>query len=105
MQTRIYLTEVADADAVAAVHAEHLGTAAPALLMIGVVEFGPPELVVKVEFECMVGSARHRRALAPDDELQRSAGASAAVRVGDEIWISGANVATRSAGLEAEAAY
>lgn len=92
VQTRVYLTNTADAEAVAAVHAANLGAVAPAMLMIGVVEFGPPELVVKVEFEAIIGSSVQRRALAPDDDLLLAAGASAAVRVKNEVWISGASI-------------
>jgi enamine deaminase RidA (YjgF/YER057c/UK114 family) len=102
VQTRIYLTNTADAGAVAAVHAASLGGAAPAMLMIGVVEFGPPELVVKVEFEAIVGSSRRRSALAPDDDLLRAAGASAAVRVDDEVWVSGTSTDTAAGDLDAE---
>lgn len=102
VQTRIYLTNTADAAAVAAVHASYLGGVAPAMLMIGVVEFGPPELVVKVEFEAIVGSSLERSALAADDDLLRAAGASAAVRVKDEVWLSGTSTSTALGDLDAE---
>ncbi len=104
VQTRVYLTNTADAEAVAAVHVSNLGAVAPAMLMIGVVEFGPPELVVKVEFEAIIGSSLQRRALAPDDDILLAAGASAAVRVKDEVWISGASTDAAHGDFDTEAA-
>ena len=104
VQTRVYLTNTADSEAVAAVHAANLGAVAPAMLMIGVVEFGPPELVVKVEFEAIIGSSLQRRALAPDDDLLLAAGASAAVRVKDEVWISGASTKASHGDFDTETA-
>lgn len=57
VMARIYLVDVADFDAVAAVLREHLGPARPAMVAVGVAALIDPRMRVEIEVQAVIGSA------------------------------------------------
>jgi enamine deaminase RidA (YjgF/YER057c/UK114 family) len=55
VRTRMFLTDVADIDAVGAVHAEFFGDAPPAATAVVVVGFLDPRWKVEIEADALVG--------------------------------------------------
>ena len=57
VRSRVYLTDIADFDAVGAVHGEIFGAIRPALVAVAVGALAAPDLLVEIELDAIIGAA------------------------------------------------
>jgi enamine deaminase RidA (YjgF/YER057c/UK114 family) len=53
----VYLTDIADFDAVGAVHGEIFGEIRPALVAVAVSALASPDLLVEIELDAIIGAS------------------------------------------------
>ena len=57
VRSRVYLTDIADFDAVGAVHGEIFGGVRPALVAVAVSALAAPDLLVEIELDAIIGAS------------------------------------------------
>lgn len=57
VRTRVYLTNIADFDAVGAVHGEIFGDIRPSIVILAVAALAAPDLLVEIELDAIVADA------------------------------------------------
>jgi enamine deaminase RidA (YjgF/YER057c/UK114 family) len=89
VRSRVYLTDIALADAAARALARYFGDASPALTVVGVTGLARPEQLIEIEFDAVDGAGSSARRISSGRAIEREYAYSRAVRVGDRVFISG----------------
>jgi enamine deaminase RidA (YjgF/YER057c/UK114 family) len=89
VRSRIYVTDIALADAAARALARHFRHVRPASTLVQVTGFVAPEMLVEIEFDAIDGAAGSARRIGSGRKIEEEYAYSRAVRVGDRIMISG----------------
>jgi len=96
---RIYVTDIAVADAAARATARHLKNARPASTLVAVNGLARPQQLVEIELDAVDGAAASGQRVSSGGPLEGVYAYSRAVRVGDRVFISG-STALRAGGVE-----
>ena len=99
VRSRIYVTDVAVADAAARAIARHLRDARPAATLVQVNGLARPTQLVEVELDAIDGAGASAQRVASGGPLENIYAYSRALRVGDRVFISG-STALRAGGVE-----
>ena len=86
---RIYVTDIAVADAAARAIARRLRTARPASTLVQVAGLARPEMLVEIELEAVDGAASTAQRIGSGRKIEDDYAYSRALRVGDRVYISG----------------
>ena len=99
VRSRIYVTDVAVADAAARTLARYLRDARPASTLVQVNGLARPTQLVEIEFDAVDGAGASGRRISSGGPLEDVYAYSRALRVGDRVFISG-STALRASGVE-----
>jgi len=99
VRSRIYVTDVAVADAAARAIARHLRDARPAATLVQVNGLARPTQLVEVELDAIDGAGASAQRIASGGPLENLYAYSRALRVGDRVLISG-STALKAGGVE-----
>lgn len=98
VRSRIYVTDIAVADAAARAVARHFQTARPAATLVQVSGLARPQQLVEIEFDAIDGAASGARRISSGGPLEDVYAYSRALRVGERVFISG-STALRAGGV------
>jgi len=96
---RIYVTDIALADAAARAIARHLKNARPASTLVAVNGLARPQQLIEIELDAVDGAASAAQRIGSGGPLEEVYAYSRAVRAGDRVFISG-STALRAGGVE-----
>jgi enamine deaminase RidA (YjgF/YER057c/UK114 family) len=99
VRSRVYVTDVAVADAAARAIARYFGQARPAATLVQVNGLARPTQLIEIELDAVDGAATSARRVGSGGPLEEVYAYSRAVRVGDRVFISG-STALRASGVE-----
>jgi len=99
VRCRIYVTDIAVADAAARAIARHLKNARPASTLVAVNGLARAEQLIEIELDAVDGAAASAQRVSSGGPLEGVYAYSRAVRVGDRVFISG-STALRAGGVE-----
>jgi enamine deaminase RidA (YjgF/YER057c/UK114 family) len=99
VRSRIYVTDIAVADAAARAIARHLRDARPAATLVQVSGLARPTQLVEIELDAVDGAGTSAQRIASGGPLEDIYAYSRALRVGDRVFISG-STALRAGGVE-----
>ena len=99
VRSRIYVTDVAVADAAARAVARYFGRAKPAATLVQVDALARPQQLVEIELDAVDGAGASARRVSSGGPLEEVYAYSRALRVGDRVFISG-STALRAGGVE-----
>jgi enamine deaminase RidA (YjgF/YER057c/UK114 family) len=91
VRSRIYVTDMAIADAAFSVVARYFRDARPATTLVQVSALGQPEQLVEIELDAVDGAARTARRISSGRPTEEQYAYSRAVRVGDRVFLSGSS--------------
>ena len=91
VRSRIYVTNMAIADAAFSVVARHFRDARPATTLVQVSALAQPEQLVEIELDAVDGAARTARRISSGRPTEEQYAYSRAVRVGDRVFLSGSS--------------
>ena len=91
VRSRIYVTDMAIADAAFSVVARHFRDARPATTLVQVSALAQPEQLVEIELDAVDGAARTARRISSGRPTEEQYAYSRAVRVGDRVFLSGSS--------------
>ena len=89
VRSRVYVTDLAVADAAARAIARRFRTARPAATLVQVAGLARPDMLVEIELEAVDGAAGNARRIGSGRAIEDEYAYSRAVRVGDRVYISG----------------
>ena len=89
VRSRIYVTDIAVADAAARALAKRFRTARPASTLVQVAGLMRPEMLVEIELETVDGAGAGATRISSGRAIESEYAYSRAVRVGDRVYISG----------------
>ena len=89
VRIRIYVTDVALADAAARALAPYFRDARPASTLVQISALARPEQLIEIEFEAVDGAAQTAQRISSGRAIEKEYAYSRAVRVGDRVFISG----------------
>ena len=99
VRCRIYVTDIAVADAAGRAIARYLKNARPASTLVAVNGLARPEQLIEIELDAVDGAAASGQRVSSGGPLEDVYAYSRAVRVGDRVFISGSS-ALRAGGVE-----
>ena len=99
VRSRIYVTDVAVADAAARAIARHLRDARPAATLVQVNGLARPAQLVEIELDAVDGAGASAQRIASGGPLENIYAYSRALRVGDRVFISG-STALKAGGVD-----
>jgi enamine deaminase RidA (YjgF/YER057c/UK114 family) len=99
VRARIYVTDIAVADAAARTLARYFRDARPASTLVQVNGLARPTQLVEIELDAVDGAAASGRRISSGGPLEEIYAYSRALRVGDRVFISG-STALRAGGVE-----
>ena len=95
VRSRIYVTDIAVADAAARAIARHLRDARPAATLVQVNGLARPTQLVEIELDAVDGAGASAQRVASGGPLENIYAYSRALRVGDRVFISGSTALRR----------
>jgi enamine deaminase RidA (YjgF/YER057c/UK114 family) len=99
VRSRIYVTDIAVADAAARSIARYLRNACPASTLVKVNGLARPSQLIEIEMDAIDGASSSAQRISSGGPLEDIYAYSRAVRVGDRVFISG-STALRAGGIE-----
>ena len=99
VRSRIYVTDIAVADAAARAVARHLRDARPAATLVQVNGLARPAQLVEIELDAVDGAGASAQRIASGGPLENLYAYSRALRVGDRVLISG-STALKAGGVD-----
>jgi len=99
VRCRIYVTDIAVADAAARAIARHLKNARPASTLVAVNGLARPQQLIEIELDAVDGAEASGQRVSSGGPLENVYAYSRALRVGDRVFISG-STALRAGGVE-----
>ncbi len=100
VRSRVYVTDIALADAAGRALARHFRDVRPATTLVQVNRLARPTQLIEIEFDAIDGArqrARHVTSGSPSEDLY---GYSRAVRVGERIFVSGTTARNEAGGVD-----
>ena len=89
VRNRMYVTNVADADAVARAFARRLKNARPTSTLVQVAGLMRPEMLVEAELEAVDGAGKTAQRVGSGRKIEEEYAYCRALRIGDRVYISG----------------
>jgi enamine deaminase RidA (YjgF/YER057c/UK114 family) len=89
VRSRIYVTDIAVADAAGRALAKRFRNARPAATLVQVAGLMRPEMLVEIELEAVDGAGKNATRIGSGRAIESEYAYSRAVRVGDRVYISG----------------
>jgi enamine deaminase RidA (YjgF/YER057c/UK114 family) len=99
VRSRIYVTDIAVADAAARAIARYFGDARPASTLVKVNGLARPTQLIEIEMDAVDGARTSAQRISSGGPLENIYAYSRALRVGDRVFISG-STALRAGGVE-----
>jgi enamine deaminase RidA (YjgF/YER057c/UK114 family) len=103
VRSRIYVTDIAVADAVGRTVARHFRTARPAATLVQVNGLARPAQLVEIELDAVDGARASAKRIGSGGPLEEVYAYSRAVRVGDRVFIAGSTALNAKGGVDAPA--
>src|SRR6185295_15069005 len=99
VRSRIYVTDIAVADAAARAIARYFGDARPASTLVKVNGLARPTQLIEIEMDAVDGARTSAQRISSGGPLENLYAYSRALRVGDRVFISG-STALKAGGIE-----
>jgi enamine deaminase RidA (YjgF/YER057c/UK114 family) len=96
VRARIYVTDIAVADAAARALAGYFRDVRPASTLVQVSGLARPQQLVEIEFDAVDGARAEARRISSGRAIENEYAYSRAVRIGDRVFISGSTALTRA---------
>jgi enamine deaminase RidA (YjgF/YER057c/UK114 family) len=103
VRSRIYVTDIAVADAVGRTVARHFRTARPAATLVQVNGLARPAQLVEIELDAVDGARASAKRIGSGGPLEEVYAYSRAVRVGDRVFIAGSTALNAKGGVDVPA--
>ncbi len=100
VRSRIYVTDVANADPAARALAAYFRDVRPASTLVQVNGLARPEQLVEIEFDAVDGAREKAQRISSGRAIESEYAYSRAVRIGDRVFIAGSTALTREGGVE-----
>ena len=100
VRSRVYVTDIAQADQAARAIAKYFGTARPASTLVQISGLNRPQMLIEIELDAVDGAAGAARRIGSGRAIETEYAYSRAVRVGDRVFISGSTALTPSGTVE-----
>jgi enamine deaminase RidA (YjgF/YER057c/UK114 family) len=101
VRSRIYVTDVTQADQAARAVARYLTEARPAATLVQVNRLARPAQLIEIELDAVDGAGKTARRISSGRSLEEQYAYSRAVRVGDRVFISGSTALNARGQVEA----
>src|SRR5438876_5348093 len=101
VRSRIYVSDVTQADQAARAVARYLAEARPAATLVQVNRLARPAQLIEIELDAVDGAGRSARRISSGRSLEEQYAYSRAVRVGDRVFISGSTALNARGQVEA----
>jgi enamine deaminase RidA (YjgF/YER057c/UK114 family) len=102
VRSRIYVTDVGQADRAARTLARHLGGARPAATLVQVNGLARPEQLVEIELDAVDGARNTSRRVSSGRAIEDEYAYSRAVRMGERVFISGTTALNPAGDVDAK---
>jgi enamine deaminase RidA (YjgF/YER057c/UK114 family) len=100
VRSRIYVTDIALADAAARAHARYFRQARPVSTLVQVSGLARPEQLVEIELDAVDGAGAAARRVSSGRAIEEEYAYSRAVRAGDRVYIAGTTALTPRGDVE-----